>query len=118
MGVETITVLTQSNGSGTATSNPLYGLLTGYAITVTTNNTDLTLVEATGLGRTLLNIADIQAGTIYGSPLLAAVGSDGAAISGQYLPPTLTGDRLTVTIANGGNAQTITVKLQVLSEDD
>lgn len=89
--------------AGTGTSGKISGLLMSIKVTYTAQhaNTDVTITEVGGLGRTLLTLTNVNmTGTYY--PNVAAQDTVGAAITGQYRPFELSTPIL-VTVAQGND---------------
>lgn len=89
--------------AGTGTSGAIRGILMAVKVTYTSQhaNTDVTITEVGGLGRTILTLTNINTtGTYY--PRIALHDTTGVALAGQYAPFDLSTPIL-VTVAQGND---------------
>lgn len=101
--------VTTTGGSGASagtgqTKNALRGLLMAIKVTCTAQhaNTDVTITEVGGLGRTILTLTNNNTTGVY-YPHVVLHDTSGAAQTGQYTPIYLDGYPLLVTVAQGND---------------
>lgn len=114
MGMVTAKGTTNSGGDVTFTTPIAWGWLQGIAITLngTHTETNVTIAEAGGMGRTLLTVADLTASGYY-NPQDGVDTTAGVAVANVSSPFYLSGAPLTITVTDGPNSQTdaVIVKL-------
>jgi len=107
------TITTASDGSATKTSDlPLNGRIIAVIVdlgTATSADVKITPESYTGTNFEIFNVTGISADNIY-YPKKQNVDKAGTAISGEYTEY-MVHEKLTVTVANGGDTKTLTVKV-------
>lgn len=108
MNTKTIVVETDASGDFTY-ERRLAGVVKGIAVDVGDLSTpDIDITD--GVWTTsILSVNGVAADTIY-QPVVAAVGTDGVAITGQYVSPAIFGS-LKIVVAGGGASKTGTIRL-------
>lgn len=114
MGMITAKGTTDSGGDVIFTTPIAWGWLQGIAVTLngTHTETNVTIAEAGGMGRTLLTVADLSASAYYNPQdnIDTTAGVSVANVSSLFY---LSGAPLTVTITDGPNSQTDAVVIKV-----
>jgi hypothetical protein len=114
MGMITAKATTNSSGDVTFTTPIAWGWLQGISITLTGTHTEtnVTIAEAGGMGRTLLTVTDLSASAYY-NPQDGVDTTAGAAVTDVSSPFYLSGAPLTITVTDGPNSQTDAVAIKI-----
>lgn len=108
---QVLALTTDSGGAASGTLN-LRGYVGSIRVTGFDGSADVTITGPGG--RSILTVASVDAEETYYPRTPVHAIADGAAIVGGYGPILLCDDAVTVTIANGGNAQTGTVTIDMV----
>jgi hypothetical protein len=119
--VSVIATTVGSNGSATVTvyTPAIDGVLMSIKVAYSSQpaTTDVTISESGGLGRTILTLTNTNTTGTY-NPVVALHDGTGTAIAGQYRPYTLSGVALSVLVAQGDSARTVTVTVDYIPNYD
>lgn len=108
---------TGSNGSATAsgTTDPIDGVIMSVKVAYGSQpaTTDVTIAENGGLGRTILTLTNNNT-TVTKNPRDALHDSTGTSQTGQWVPFTIGGFGLSISVAQGDNNGTVTVSVDYI----
>ena len=117
-------LVTTTGGTGASAGTALTGGIRGFIMSIKITyasqhaNTDVTIAESGGLGRTLLTLTNINT-TRTDYPVVALTDNVGAAVSGQYRPYYIDGQPLLITVAQGNDgAPGVTVTVTYVEDRD
>lgn len=113
-----LTVTLNGSGAGTATTpKPIRGAVLGVHLdyTATGSGTDVILTSGTP-EQTILSVANSNTDGNYAPVMPLHLASDGTTIAGQY-SVVIIDDTVTLTVAGGTAAGTVTATLRVLIPD-
>ncbi len=112
----TIQVSTNGSGAGTGTSDiGVHGYVRGIKITLNGSHTDtdVTITEVGGLGRTILSVTGLTASTVY-NPENTVSESDGVVITDVTRAFYVSGTRFLVTVTGGPNNTANAVQASII----
>lgn len=105
--------LTTTSGGAASGEITLSGYVAAIRVTGFDGSADVTISAP---GKAILTVTGVDAEETYYPRTPVHAVADGGVIEGGYSPIILIGDKVTVTIANGGNAQTGTIKFDMADQ--